>query len=125
MDDLSLTVNGQRRPLTGTRAHTTALEWLRDVGLSGSKEGCAEGECGACAVLVAQADGSGGTTWTSVHPQGRSAWEHSGKPTNRIAVLSTSQPEAMKRPICSPVAPQIASFPGHHPLLNPVEVADQ
>lgn len=67
MDVLSLTVNGQRRPLTGTRAHTTALEWLRETGLSGSKEGCAEGECGACAVLVAQADGSGGTTWTSVN----------------------------------------------------------
>lgn len=67
MDELSLTVNGQRRPLTGVRAHATALEWLRENGLCGSKEGCAEGECGACAVLVLQADGSGGTTWTAVN----------------------------------------------------------
>lgn len=67
MDDLSLTVNGQRRPLAGVRAHATALEWLRENGLSGSKEGCAEGECGACAVLVGAADGSGGTAWTAVN----------------------------------------------------------
>jgi len=63
----SVTVNGQRRPLAGVRAHATALEWLRESGLSGSKEGCGEGECGACAVLVGQADGSGGTTWTAVN----------------------------------------------------------
>ena len=67
MDDLSVTVNGQRRPLTGTRAHASALDWLRDEGLTGAKEGCAEGECGACAVLVAQPDGAGGTAWTSVN----------------------------------------------------------
>ena len=67
MQPLNLTVNGQERPLGSAAAHATALDWLRDNGLTASKEGCAEGECGACAILVAQSDLDGGTTWTSVN----------------------------------------------------------
>ncbi len=64
---IHLTVNGQSRPLESVAAHATTLDWLRDNGLTGSKEGCAEGECGACAILVAQPDAAGGTTWTAVN----------------------------------------------------------
>ena len=67
MTDIVVTVNGQQRPLAGTPAHTTALDWLRDNGLSGSKEGCAEGECGACAMLLATPTADGGTAWTPVN----------------------------------------------------------
>ncbi len=64
---IHVTVNGQRRPLGSAAAHATTLDWLRDNGLTGCKEGCAEGECGACAILVAQPDATGGTTWTAVN----------------------------------------------------------
>ena len=67
MDDIVVTVNGLRRTLDGVPVHTTALDWLRATGLPGSKEGCAEGECGACAVLLATPVGDGGTAWTSVN----------------------------------------------------------
>ncbi len=54
-----LMVNGRTRELGEVGGHVTLLEWLRAHGLTGAKEGCAEGECGACAVLVAREDGHG------------------------------------------------------------------
>ena len=67
MDHIVVTVNGLARPLPGIAAHTTLLDALRGLGLTGCKEGCAEGECGACAVLLATADERGGTEWTAVN----------------------------------------------------------
>jgi xanthine dehydrogenase small subunit len=63
------TVNGQDRRFGAMSPHTTALDWLRDLGLTGSKEGCAEGECGACAVMIARppSTGRGGTEWVCVN----------------------------------------------------------
>ena len=54
----TVTVNGEQRAVAGVEPHVTALDWLRGQGLTGAKEGCAEGECGACAVLVARPDGA-------------------------------------------------------------------
>ena len=47
-----LTVNGSERTVA-VPAHRTLLDGLRDeVGLPGTKSCCAEGECGACTVLL-------------------------------------------------------------------------
>jgi carbon-monoxide dehydrogenase small subunit len=49
---ITLTINGRQRELE-VAVHHTLLEVLRDdVGLTGTKECCVVGECGACTVLV-------------------------------------------------------------------------
>jgi len=62
-----LVVNGRTRALGEVGGHVTLLEWLRGSGLTGCKEGCAEGECGACAVLVARDDGPDRTRWVAIN----------------------------------------------------------
>ncbi len=50
--DVTIRVNGTRH-LLGVRAGETLLQTLREqLDLTGTKEGCVEGECGACTVLV-------------------------------------------------------------------------
>lgn len=52
MNDIILTVNGKSYELS-VRPWASLLEVLReDLGLTGTKEGCGVGECGACTVIM-------------------------------------------------------------------------
>ncbi len=94
---LRCTVNG-RRSATEVPPMKRLLDVLReDLGLTGTKEGCGEGECGACAVLLdgelvnsclipaCQADGRAVRTVEglagadgALHPVQQAFWEHGG-----------------------------------------------
>jgi xanthine dehydrogenase small subunit len=60
-DHLSFMLNGEVQRLQGVDPATTLLTWLRrERRLTGTKEGCAEGDCGACTVTVGESDAAGG-----------------------------------------------------------------
>lgn len=62
-----ITVNGAEAQISPAAPHTTALDFLRERGLTGTKEGCAEGECGACSILVARPGVTKPTDWVAVN----------------------------------------------------------
>ncbi len=59
MAPLQFLLNGELRSESGVSPSMTVLDYLRGVArLTGTKEGCAEGDCGACTVAIA--DGRSG-----------------------------------------------------------------
>lgn len=80
---LTLLRRGQPVTLHAVPPHRTLLQVLReDLHLSGTKEGCRSGDCGACTVVLEEPDGKGGTRTRAVNScihlahaaQGRTVW---------------------------------------------------
>ena len=62
-DAIEFTLNGRLIRATDCSPNTTLLDYLRGKGLTGSKEGCAEGDCGACSVALLDQDSNGKTCY--------------------------------------------------------------
>ena len=78
---VELTVNGDHRS-AGVPTHFTLLEALRySLGLTGSKQGCDKGDCGACTVLV-----DGRPVLSCITP----VWEAEGREVTTVEGLAES-----------------------------------
>jgi xanthine dehydrogenase small subunit len=59
-DPIHFVLDGEVRTVESVAPTTSVLNFLRqDLGRIGTKEGCAEGDCGACTVVLAELNGDG------------------------------------------------------------------
>ncbi len=66
--ELRFVLNGRDVALRDVAPEQTLLDWLRlSRALKGTKEGCAEGDCGACTVLVGRLAPAGGLVYEGVN----------------------------------------------------------
>ncbi len=67
-DTIRFLLGGEPHAVSGLSPTTTVLQYLRrQARLTGTKEGCAEGDCGACTVMVSAPDGQGGLEHSAVN----------------------------------------------------------
>ena len=93
----------------------TLLEVLReDLGCTGTKEGCGEGDCGACTVVLGEADGHGKVRYSAVNSCIRLAHSVDGM------ALWTAE-DLAEDPLIQPVA--ASTQPAEGSSLHPVQEA--
>src|SRR5881392_3053646 len=67
MTEASFSLNGREVALTDTEATESLLRWLRRQRLTGTKEGCADGDCGACTVALVERDDGAAARYRAVN----------------------------------------------------------
>jgi xanthine dehydrogenase large subunit len=67
LTSFSLVINGKPVAVQEVSPTTTLLEYLRAHGYTGTKCGCAEGDCGACTVALVDQDASGRPTYRAIN----------------------------------------------------------
>lgn len=66
-EDSQISVNGRSFSLRGADPDLSLLRWLKQQRLHGTKEGCADGDCGACTVALIASDGGGPAQYQAVN----------------------------------------------------------
>jgi xanthine dehydrogenase small subunit len=67
MADVTFRLNGRDVALAGTEPTESLLRWLKRARLHGTKEGCADGDCGACTVALVEPDTQGRPRYRAVN----------------------------------------------------------
>ena len=67
LPSFDLSVNGRAVTVEGLSTNMTLLQWLRATGRTGAKEGCAEGDCGACTVALVDVNAEGHLTYRAIN----------------------------------------------------------
>jgi carbon-monoxide dehydrogenase small subunit len=144
---LTLDVNGLRREVDVHPARRLLDVVREDLGLTGTKEGCGEGECGACTVLVdgkpvmsclvpvCQSEGRALTTIEGVargetlHPLQAAFAEHGGAqcgictPGMILAALAWAREPASAENVAEALAGNLCRCTGYTKIFEAVESA--
>ncbi len=98
MSALQFTLNGRAISEQAVSPTTTLLDYLRlNARLTGTKEGCAEGDCGACTVVIGQPKADGSLAWRAINSCLVMVPQIDGLPV--LTVEGLAQPDGSLHPV--------------------------